>query len=163
LTGHRCYLLALSAAERGDLSAAARLAACALSLDEDETRDNARRLLGLCLYELGDLETAASLLAACPDLADAAREACALTRAGLDEAERFTRRGKWRAALKAADRIPHQSARLLNIRGCILAGAGRYARAGRLFAEAMEKDAGSRFAPACLMETARRAKSFWEL
>ncbi|MDR1204860.1 MAG: hypothetical protein LBL26_05180 [Peptococcaceae bacterium] len=161
LIGHRCYLLALSAAKRGDLSAAARLAACALSLDE--TQDNARRLLGLCLYELGDLETAAGVLAACPDLADAAREACALTRAGLDEAERLARRGKWRAALSAADKIPHQSARLLNIRGCILAGAKRYVKAGRLFAEAMEKDTGSRFAPACLMETAKRAKSFWEL
>jgi thioredoxin-like negative regulator of GroEL len=161
LIGYRCYLLALSAAQRGELSVAARLAACALSLEE--TQDNARRLLGLCLYELGNLEAAADILAVFPDLADAVREACALTQTGLEETEQFARRGKWRAALKTADRIPHQSVRLLNIRGCILAEAGHYARAGRLFAEAMEKDTGNRFTSACLMETARRTKFFWEL
>jgi thioredoxin-like negative regulator of GroEL len=159
--GRRCYLLALSAAERGDLSAAARLARLALALD-GEQQDKARRLLGICLYELGDTANAADLLAEIPDLADAARETHALTKAGLDAVEQLVRRGKWRAALKAAENIPHQSVRLLNIRGCILAGAKRYARAGRLFASAGEKDRGGRAAPEYLRETAKRAKSFWE-
>jgi len=157
--GYRYYLLALSAAERGNLSEAARLAGRALSLDSGLY--NARRLLGLCLYEMGDLENAARLLADFPELADGLREVRGETQAGLDEAERLLGRGKWRAALRAAQSIPHQSVRLLNIRGCILAGAKRYAEAGRLFALAAEKDRGGRAAPEYLKETAKRRKSFW--
>jgi thioredoxin-like negative regulator of GroEL len=160
--GRRYYLLALSAAARGDLSDAARLAFCAFSLDAEQT--NARRLLGICLLELGHTDDAANMLAEFPDLADGAREARALTKAGLEAVERLIRRGRWRAALKAAEQIPHQSVRLLNIRGCILAGAKRYAGAGRLFALAEEKDRGAAEAPAYLREAAKRAKSlggFW--
>lgn len=157
--GHDYYRLALSAAERGDLSAAARLASCALSLEG--ARDKARRLLGLCLYELGDTETAANLLAECPGLAEEAQAAHGRTKSGLEAVKALVRQGKWRAALKAAESIPHQSVRMLNIRGCILAGAGRYVGAGRLFALAAEKDRGGRAASAYLGETARRVKSFW--
>jgi hypothetical protein len=108
------------------------------------------------------LKMAADTLASFPDLANAARETWERTQAGLDEAEQFARRGKWRTALKTVEKIPHQSVRLLNIRGCILAGAKRYARAGKLFAAAMEKDAGSRAASTYLRETAKREMSFWE-
>jgi tetratricopeptide (TPR) repeat protein len=157
--GRGYYLLALSAAERSDLSAAVRFAARAVSLGN--ARDNVRRLMGLCLYELGEMEKAADLLAAFPDLADSARKVCASTRAGLGEVERFARRGRWRAALRAAENIPHQSVRVLKIRGCILAGAGRYAGASRLFASAWEKDGGDHAAAEYLRETARHATSFW--
>jgi tetratricopeptide (TPR) repeat protein len=159
--GRKYYLLALSAAERGDLSGAARLSFCAFSLDEGQAK--ARRLLGLCLLELGNTEDAAKILAEFPDLAGGASEARALTKAGLETVERLIRRGKWRAALKAAEKIPHQSVRLLNIRGCILAGAKRYAEAGRLFALAEEKDRGGVEASEYLRETAKRAKSLWGL
>jgi hypothetical protein len=124
---------------------------------------NARRLLGLCLYELGDTENAAGILAAFPDLAREAREACERERDGLAETGRLARLGKWRAALRTAEKIPHQSARLLNIRGCILAGAGRYAMAGRLFAMAAEKDAGGRAAREYLAEAARQKQSLWRM
>lgn len=156
--GHRYYRLALSAAKCGDLSGAARLAHCAVSLDGEQ--DKARRLLGICLLELGDTANAASILAECPELADKARETHERTKAGLGEVEQLVRRGKWRAALKAAGKIPHQSVRLLNIRGCILAGAKRYARAGRLFALAEEKDRGGCDAQVYLRATAIRIKFF---
>jgi tetratricopeptide (TPR) repeat protein len=157
--GRVYYLLALSAAERGDLSACARLASLSVALGY--ARDGAvRRLLGLCLYELGELERAADALADCPELADEVRVSQALTKAGLADAEAFLRRGSWRAALRAVSAIPHQSVRLLNIRGCILAGSKRYARAGRLFAQALRKDAGGRAAPEYLREAAGRAPFF---
>ncbi|MDR1439511.1 MAG: hypothetical protein LBJ10_05725, partial [Clostridiales bacterium] len=183
--GRRCYLLALSAAERGDLSSAARLAARAAALGgggagarggaalagntrggaalADDTRGGAaRRLLGLCLFELGDLRRAEGVLAAFPDLAGAASEAREREQAGLGEARRFLERGKWREALKAVEEIPHQSVRLLSIRGCILAEAGNCAKAGELFAQACERDRGGRAARECLMEAAmRRRKPFW--
>lgn len=158
--GHRFYLLALSSAKRGDLSDAARLAYCALSLDSKQ--DKARRLLGICLYEFGDTQNAASILAQIPELSDAAREAHERTVDGLSTVAQLIRRGKWRQALKAAENIPHQSVRLLNIRGCILAGEKRYVKAGRLFALAEEKDRGGHNAPGYLRETAKRVKFFWE-
>jgi tetratricopeptide (TPR) repeat protein len=133
------------------------------SSEDDSSLDSASRLLGLCLYELGDMENAAAILAAVPDLADGAREACERERAGLSEAGRLARLGKWRAALAVAEKIPHQSARLLNIRGCILAGAGRYAMALRLFAMAAEKDAGGSAAPKYIAEAAKRKQSIWRM
>lgn len=156
---HIYYRLALSEAERGNLSAAVRLASCALSLEG--VRDKARRLLGICLYELGETGLAAGLLAECPNLAEEARTAHNRTKAELDTVKELVRRGKLRAALRAAGNIPHQSVRVLNIRGCILAGAGRYVGAGRLFALAAEKDRGGQATAAYLGETARRAKSIW--
>ncbi|MDR1573889.1 MAG: hypothetical protein LBS24_06225 [Clostridiales Family XIII bacterium] len=159
--GRRYYLLALSAAERSELSDAARLATRAVLLGN--SRDDVLRLLGLCLYELGETESAADILAAFPDLADGARETCASVRAGLDETRRLARFGKWRAALKAAENIPHQSVRLLNIRGCILAGAKRYAGAGKLFALAAEKDPSGRAAPEYLRETAKYTRLCWRI
>lgn len=157
--GHQYYLLALSAAEQGDLSGAARLAARALSLGGEA--EKARRLLGICLFELGETESGATILADVPDLADAARETHVRFKAGLATVEELVRRGKWRAALNAAERLPNQNVRLLNIQGCILAGAKRYAAAGKRFALAAEKDKGGRAAPAYLQDAARRTKPFW--
>ena len=57
----RYYRLALSAAVRRDLSGAARYARFARLLDEGQA--NAAKLLGLCLYELGEPECARYLSA----------------------------------------------------------------------------------------------------
>jgi len=158
---HRYYLLALSAAERVDLSGAVRLARWALMLDSEH--ENARRLLGLCLYEQGALQAAVEVLAAFPDLAAQAREADEQTQTALEQIKEQADCGNWRKALRTAQSIPHQSARLVNIQGCLLAGAKRYRKAGERFARTLETDRGSAAAMEYLLEAAKRPQSIWEM
>jgi len=153
------YPLALSAAAAGNLSGAARLSLCALSLGEDE--DKSRRLLGICLLELGQAEQAAAFLSQCPDLASQAQEEHRQLDDALASVRKLREGGRWRDALKAARGAGRDSVRMLLVEGCLLAEAGRYAEAGRVFALAQEKDTGSADAAALLRESANRVKPHW--
>jgi tetratricopeptide (TPR) repeat protein len=156
----RYYRLALSAATRRDLSNAALYARYACLLDEGH--ENAVRLLGLCLYELGALNSAEDVLSAYPALVSAVHEARERTQEAVERIQPLIWRHKWRQAALAAGAIPHQSVSVLNIQACLFAVAKRYKTAARFFAKALEKDRGSRLASAGLTETASCRKWFWE-
>jgi tetratricopeptide (TPR) repeat protein len=68
---------------------------------------------------------------------------------------------KWRAAEKAAQAVPRRSVRVLNIRGCLLAAAKRYAQAADCFAKALTMDRCNALAAEGFAETAARRKWFW--
>jgi tetratricopeptide (TPR) repeat protein len=138
LLGTHYYRLALFRAVQRDLSGAVVYARYACLLDP--SRGDAARLLELCLYELGEQFPAEE---------------------GLERVRVLAEQKKWLAAAKAAGAIPHQSAAVLNIRGCLLAAAGRYNKAADCFARALLKDRGSRLAAAGFAETAPRRKRFW--
>jgi tetratricopeptide (TPR) repeat protein len=151
--GLRYYRLALSAAGRRDLTNAVVYARYACLLDPQHS--DAAALLGLCLYELGESEA--------PRSADAPviGEAQDITADALERVRSLMEQKKWRAAARAARAIPHQSVRILNIQGCIFAGAKRYALASDCFAKALAKDRGNRLAAEALAELAPRRKRFW--
>jgi tetratricopeptide (TPR) repeat protein len=137
----RYYRLALSAAVRRDLSGAAIYARYACLLDPEN--EDAAKLLELCLYELGEV-------------ADD----------GFDQVRALASQKKWRKAEQAARAIPRQSVRVLNIRGCLLAAAKRYAQAADCFAAVLNKDRFNRlaadgFVTANFAQTAARRKWFW--
>jgi tetratricopeptide (TPR) repeat protein len=142
----RYYRLALSAAVRRDLSGAVIYAryACLLAPENED----AAKLLELCLYELGENSSG--------EVADD----------GFDQVRALAAQKKWRKAEQAARAIPHQSVRVLNIRGCLLAAAKRYAQAAGCFAAAMNKDrfnrlASAGFAAANLAATNFAATAVW--
>jgi tetratricopeptide (TPR) repeat protein len=124
------YRLALFHAAQHNLSEAIRCARLALGYNAQH--GNARRLLELCLYERGEYAESA--------------------------VQSLVERGKWRAAEKASARLPHQSVRVLLIRGCLWAVGKRYAEAARLFAEAAEADTGDRRAVLYLQEAVRKLR-----
>jgi tetratricopeptide (TPR) repeat protein len=142
----RCYRAALAYARAGDLSAAARCARAALGADAQDTL--ARRLLGLCLYESGDLAAALPYLEN-TELGDAARRELSGTREAFSLAAGHMRRGKWRKALRGLASL-RASARVQNARGCLYALARRYAQAEGCFARALTADKGNGNAARCL-------------
>jgi tetratricopeptide (TPR) repeat protein len=138
--GSCCYRLALQAASRRDISAAALYARYACILDAEHS--GAARLLGLCLRELGDPEAAQYLPEGSP-MPAAAEDT-------LEKIRLLGGRKKWRAAARAARSLPGESPRFLNIRGCLCALAGRYSEAADFFARALAKDRGNSLAQAGL-------------
>jgi tetratricopeptide (TPR) repeat protein len=159
--GRILFLLALSAAKNGDLTTASLFAARSAQL-LDEPKD-ALRLWVICQYELGG-SVSSSLIYFENDheFLDGLGDSIKLTDAGLDAVRAHIARGKWRLALKAAESIPHQSVRVLNIRGLILASAGRYAAAAKLFSAAFEKDRGGHAAPMYLKESVGKMNAIWK-
>jgi tetratricopeptide (TPR) repeat protein len=108
----------------------------------DPENGDAAKLLELCLYELGENgggETADD---------------------GFDRVRALVAQKKWRKAEQAVRAISRQSARVLNIRGCLLAAAKRYAQAADCFAAALSKDRCNRLAAAGFAETAARRRWF---
>ncbi|MDR1933732.1 MAG: hypothetical protein LBQ57_13025 [Spirochaetales bacterium] len=156
--GARYYRLALCVASRRDLSGAALYAWYACILDPQRT--DAVFLLGLCLYELGYPDAQRYFPAGFPAPAG---EECAAMEEGLRRVRDLAARKKWKAAARAAEALPHQSVRALNIQGCLFALAERYTKAADCFAMAREKDRGSGLAQAGLEETLRRRKRLWGL
>ena len=59
-------------------------------------------------------------------------------------------------AMSSLKTLPHQSVRVLNIQGCLCAIAGKYAKAARFFALALEKDTGNKLAAAGLIAVCGR-------
>jgi tetratricopeptide (TPR) repeat protein len=146
---HHYYRLALVAARRRDLSAAALYARYALALNADH--EGAAKLLALCLDDLGEAGGGYALSGyavgeyASGNAAD-----------GLAKVRELAGQKKWRAAEKAAQALPRRSVRILNIRGCLLAAAKRYAQAAECFAEALAMDRGNTLAAKGFAETAPR-------
>ena len=123
--------LALHNAKQRDLSSAVVYARRSLILNSDN--EKARRLLGLCLFESGELENFI------------AQEHKALP-GTLARVCELRARKKWRKAEALLRACKHQSVRVLLIRGCLMASAGKYKAAARLFAAALSKDKGNRAA-----------------
>ncbi|MDR2133758.1 MAG: hypothetical protein LBP27_01530 [Treponema sp.] len=141
--GRRYYRLGLGAAKERSLSAALAYADFARALDP--AREDAARLAEICRYELGDAcETRE------PD-----------TESRLNRIALLAERKKWKAAALTAKGAACQSARLLNIQGCLWALAKRYAPAADCFAGALAKDRGNTLAADALAELGRRRKRFW--
>ena len=133
------YSLALSCGKERNLSGAAVFARQALCLNGEN--EKARRLLGLCLYELGDLEGAADVFAGMPEWESVCAERECANEA-FSKIRELAARKKWRKAESEARKIRHQSARVLKIRGCLLVASKRRGKASALFAQALEKDRG---------------------
>ncbi len=144
------YRMALIAAKSGDLTAAIGYASYALDLDKQN--DSARKLLGLCLYESGEVSEAEAVLA-CTEWKTAAYGALTEMNEAFTRASDFVRRKKWRKALRVL-KDARPNARLWNIRGCIYACAGRLARAKVCFANALSLDTGNRRAAEYMKELA---------
>jgi len=133
------YRLALSAAAQRDVSAAAMFARYACMLNQNH--ENAAKLFGLCMNELGYFETDSSEV--------------------LMGIRALAGQKKWREALNRAKSNHNNSVRMLNIQGCLYACAKRYGKAARFFSKALEKDRGNRLATACLAEVTRLRCGFW--
>lgn len=154
------YRLALSCAQRRDLAAAVRYAQSALCFNAQNKR--ASRLLGLCLYELGEpVPTTYKNLTKDKALIEASEEH-ERTRAVMVIISDCTRSKRFLKAEAIARKISHQSARILVIRGCLLASAGKYGKAAKLFSAALEKDRGNVLTSAFLTEALKRRRYFWE-
>jgi tetratricopeptide (TPR) repeat protein len=153
--GARYYRLALSEAELRNLRGAASYAQYAVTLDPDHL--NAAKLLRLCLGELGescgmepspeDPQTELNI----PDDTEERLEKIKLLGAGK----------KWREAARAAQALPHQSVRVLNIQGCLWALAGNRPKAAECFARALRKDRFNRLAAEGLMELPPKRRFLW--
>jgi tetratricopeptide (TPR) repeat protein len=133
MNGERYYRMALAAAVRRDLAGAVLYARYALALNVEHP--GAAKLLELCLDELGEVA------------------------GGYDDLDRvrvLAGQKKWCAAEKAARAIPRQSVHILNIRGCLLAAAKRYARAADCFARALTMDRSNALAAEGFAETSSR-------
>ena len=145
--GARYYRLALSAAASRNLSGAVLYARYAVLLDREH--QNAEKLLGLCLRELGESGGAESF----PENSD-----------GLLEKVRFlAAEKKWREAARVARDIPRQSARVLNIQGCLWALAKDTAKGADYFIRALGKDRFNHLAAEGLAELIRKRKPFWNI
>ncbi|MDR2608841.1 MAG: hypothetical protein LBC57_10670 [Treponema sp.] len=134
----RYYRLALLAALRHDLGSAVLYASYVLELNAEHA--GAAKLLELCLDELG--ETASGNRA--PD--------------GLERVRVLAGQKKWRAAEKAAQDLPRQSVRILNIRACLFSLEKRYAEAAECFAKVLTMDHGNALAAEGFVETSLRRK-----
>ena len=148
------YRLALSAASCGDLGAAASYARYALLFDEKH--ENAARLLCLCLYETGELESAGELIRRFPDLEDAAFTDMTEINDTNGQVSGFVKRGKWKRAARKINSRSHRSVRVLLILGCIYAASKKYRKASRVFAKALKKDAGNTQAASYLTESVKK-------
>ncbi|MDR3320741.1 MAG: hypothetical protein LBS77_07580 [Desulfovibrio sp.] len=137
----RCYRMALGAAKQRDLSGAVRYARYAIAVNP--AHEAAPKLLTLCLGELGE--------SICGNN----------TSDELATVRALAAQKKWRDAEKAARALPHQSVRVLNLRGCLLAAGKRYAPAAACFAKALTLDRGSALAATGFAETATRRKWWW--
>ncbi len=144
------YRMALIAAKSGDLSGAAQYASYALSLDKQN--DSARKLLGLCLYESGEVSGAAAVLAR-TEWETIACGAFAETNEAFTRASDWARHKKWRKALREL-KDARPSARIWNIRGCVYMCAGKLANARTCFANALCMDTGDRRAMGYMKELA---------
>jgi tetratricopeptide (TPR) repeat protein len=132
------YRMGLGAAKRRDLSAASTYAGFACLLDPEH--GGASRLAEICRDELEGAEET-------PE---------EFERIGLLAGQK-----KWKAAALAAKRVPYQSVRILNIRGCLLALTKRYASATDCFARALAKDRGNVLAVEALACLGRRRNYLW--
>ncbi|MDR1047324.1 MAG: hypothetical protein LBL64_06075 [Treponema sp.] len=149
--GIRYYRLALSAAVRRDLTAAVLYARYALLFAPENP--GAVTLLRLCCNELGEAEEAGpAYIFQSPNLAE-----------GLEKVSRLAAEKKWRDAARAAGALPRQSVRILNISGCLWALAKDYAKAADFFAQALNRDRGSRLAAKGLAESTLKRKPFWNI
>ncbi|MDR1588090.1 MAG: hypothetical protein LBS57_11590 [Treponema sp.] len=135
----RYYRLGLAAAKRRDLSAALAYAEFARILDPEH--DGAARLAEICRYELGETGEARE-----PD---------------LERISLLAGQKKWKPAALAAQRVSHQSVRILAIQGCLWTLAKRYAAAAKCFTRVLAKDCGNIFAAEALAELGRRRNYFW--
>ena len=148
------YRLALKYACLRDLSMAAVYARRAVSLNAEN--EQARKLLGICLYELGDLDGAAAALKGISGLSSAVNAERIRAKETLGRVRALTARENWNKAKRSLRKLEHQSVRVLIIRGCIESAAKRYRAAAMLFGWALEKDAGNRMAAAYLAEAGRQ-------
>ena len=148
------YRLALYKAKQRDLSGAVFYARRAMLLDREN--GNARRLLNICLHELGEpcgLEYAAMF----PEEAEYEKETGEKIRMARDLAEA----GKLRKAEAVLRSIKHQNVRILSIRGCMKAAGGKYMSAAGLYARVLKKDTGNRAAQEYLAEVAGRGNTLF--
>ena len=145
------YRMALFNAKHNNLSRAAELAQNAICLNPDDGRP--RRLLGLCLYEMGDMDGAEKALSAFPELYEQVADEHKLARAEIENIRSLMAEKKTRKAEARARKIRHKSVRVLNIRACILAASKRYKKAARIFARALNKDNGDKTALSGIMAT----------
>jgi hypothetical protein len=125
------YRMGLGAAQRRNLSAALSCAALARVLDPDH--GGAARLGELCRLELGEAGEA-------------------------EDIRLLAGQKKWKAAARAAARVPRQTVRLLSIQGCLWALAKRPARAAECFAGVLARDCGNRLAAEALAFLGRRRR-----
>ena len=123
------YRAALASARTGDLSGAARLARCALSLEQEAPR--AARLLEL-LRRQNHID---------PDT--------------LERLRTLSGSGKYKKALKI--RLP-QNAKAHTIRGLLYARAGRFDKAREEFVSAITLDAGNLLAKQALRQCQERKR-----
>ena len=147
------YRLALAAAMRRDLSAAIKYARYARVYDD--AHENAAKLLCLCAYETGCIDALDNTLIN-PEVTALIESTNAETNKSLAKIRSDIKRNKWRKAASRAKAIPHRSARVLKIRGCIFAASGRYGKAGRCFVKALKKDRGDADTAAYLADIQRR-------
>jgi tetratricopeptide (TPR) repeat protein len=144
------YRLALYHAKMNDLSGAVRHARRSLRLDAKNA--SARKLLGICLCELGELDSALCILEGCGELSDEVRIENERTRETIRQARELAARKKWRKADAVLRSNMRQSVRILNIRGCMKAVSGSRRSAAQLFALALKKDTGNRDTRAYLIQ-----------
>ncbi|MCL2107602.1 MAG: hypothetical protein FWH26_11175 [Oscillospiraceae bacterium] len=152
------YRLALSMAARRDLSGAASHARTALAINGENGQ--AKRLLEICLYELGEPAPVSNMPC------DAHRgDLNGQTGLGdiihrLNDLRARTGKIKRRKAMRLLKGLHRQSVRSLNMQGCLCAIDGKYRKAARFFALALEKDRGSGLAAAGLAEASKR-RGLW--
>jgi len=146
------FRLALKCAMQRDLSGAAACARRSMRINPEN--EKARRLLGICLYELGELDAAVKVTEGLADLQDTALAELSSTGETLIRVRELVDCRKWRKAEVLLRNIRHQSVRVLTMRGCAKAAAGHYRLAARLFARALEKDIGNQAARNYLMKVA---------
>jgi len=150
----RYFRFALYKARHRNLSEAIVYAGCALRLNEEN--EKALRLLGLCLYESGDLDGAVKALEKCPELLESV---CSESRRAKEiflRTHELIKKKELHKADAVMRRLRHKSIRVLTIRGCIKAAAGRHKAAAVLFTHALCKDRGNRKAAEYLMEAISR-------
>ena len=174
----RYYSLALYYAKRRNLSSAVIYSRRSLMLDPDI--EKARRLLGLCLFELGAFDgAAAAYMGSAGQQTEQAAEQIEQTAEQTEQAAEQTEqaallrtvaeermqllgvlarvgelaaRKKWRKAEALLRACKRQSVRVLLIRGCLKASAKHYKAAAKLFAAALNMDSGNRAAMAYLRD-----------
>ncbi len=145
------YKLALNNASGNDLSAAVKYAGKALAFDNGNAE--AKQLLSLCLYERG--EYGAAKRVSSPDMLNEFTSMGKLLKKSWNAAKAPVGKGNFRQAEKILAEFPHQSVRMLLIRGCLLMLAKRHAQAAKLFSEASAMDNGDERAKTYLTEAVR--------
>ncbi|MDR2070145.1 MAG: hypothetical protein LBP81_01820 [Treponema sp.] len=138
--GARYYRLALGAAAARNLSAAALYSRYASLLDQEHP--GAEKLFRLCRYELGESGD---------------------TGEGFEKVRLLCAEKKWREAARAAQSLPHQSVRVLNLQGCLWALAKDPAKGAGYFARALSKDRFNRLAAEGLAKLTLKRKPFWRI